>query len=308
MLLNTIFTPKWTFYRLFERYQNDWVFKVTLWRAVKGYWIVVDREKYTPEIHYRDVLWSMIFEIKRKFFGCYFFEEALFKSELQIISTLIGVAEKIFFELKSYELNSETIGELSDQLAISKFLLKNISIDFVNKTIDYDSLFRTFNEIKLIFKANPPSSHKSPLRLAKLYSLLWLYMSRIRDSFCPAIFDQHHQHKTLIIYLIMGLWGNFYSKIHKFYPKSLILQLGGLFGSDSLHLDHIMELVKEFNPRDDYGLLKITKGTFSFFELTRFLDDRPQQAYLFRFWRIRALAELERYLARNGRKALYSDE
>ena len=59
---------------------------------------------------------------------------------------MIKLAERTASELKSLGNNDRLIREFDDLVATWKYLIRNISIDFENKTIDYCSLLRTFNE------------------------------------------------------------------------------------------------------------------------------------------------------------------
>ena len=107
-----------------------------------------------PAIHYRNMLLSISKKIKMIILCSKCSDEPTLKAELEEMSLLIDIAEKALPELK-FLANDEFINVFDDQIAISKFLSKNISFDFVNKTIDFYSLFRTFNDIAFIVKESP---------------------------------------------------------------------------------------------------------------------------------------------------------
>ena len=76
---------------------------------------------------------------------------------------MIETVERIHPELKSRGVDAIFVNNLDERIAIWKFLIKNISIDFNQHTVDYDSLFRTFNEIRYIIKMNLSSEKASAL-------------------------------------------------------------------------------------------------------------------------------------------------
>ena len=137
---------------------------------------------------------------------------------------MIKLAERIAFKLKSLGNNDKLICGFDDLVAICKYLMRNISIDFTNKSIDYYSLLRTFNEASILVKTDSSSNGLS-LRLSKRYALLWFYLHHIYNDDCNVIFDIHHHHKTFIIYLVMFVmefWKRDYDwGINELYPNKI---------------------------------------------------------------------------------------
>ena len=151
-------------------------------------------------------------EIRRIFLNCSCSDESKFNTEQETISLMIKSAERTAFELKSLGNNDKLISGFDDLVAICKYLIRNISIDFTNKTIDYYSLFRTLNEISILIKTDSSSNGPS-LRLSKRYALLWFYLRQIYNNNCNVIFDIHHHHKAFIIYLVYGVLVKVYNAV-----------------------------------------------------------------------------------------------
>ena len=149
-------------------------------------------------------------------------DETKFKTELETISRMIKLAERTASELKSLGDNDKLISGYDDLVATWKYLIRNISIDFTNKTIDYYSLFRTFNEVSILIKTDSSSNGPS-LHLSKRYALLWFYLRHIYNNNCNVIFDINHHHKAFIIYLVMELFviRSYSHCINEIYPNQL---------------------------------------------------------------------------------------
>ena len=284
---------------LLDRYRSNWVFKVVFWKALAGFDYFIDPTKITP-VYNCKVLKYISRKIRWTLFNCNCSDESKFKTELETISLMIKLAERTATELKSLGNNNRLIRKFDDLVGIWKYLIRNISIDFDNKTIDYFSLFRTINEINFIFKTDSFSNGPS-LRIYKRYALLWIYLRCIFVNDCTVIFDTHHHHGTLISYLIMKFWykfGNYYDK--EFNPDLLRFLFEEVYNSGSLRLNPIEDLLSEYSSE-----LTIPKKTSSFFVMARSLTEDYKIKYTSEIWKVRALAELEAYLFRHYRKVKY---
>ena len=176
--------------KLSERYQNDWVFKVVFWYALEEPCRFIDPTTITPAYYHSVPEW-IIRNIRKTFLSCSCSDELKFKTELEIISQLIKMAEKAASKLKSLGNNDKFFTGLGDLVAIWKYLIRSISIDLDNKTIDYFSLSRTINEICSIIKTDSTPSGPS-LRLSKRYALFWFNVQHIYVNKCTEIFETHH--------------------------------------------------------------------------------------------------------------------
>ena len=182
-----------------DRYRSNLIF----WQALGGSHKFIDPITITP-IYCSEALNWMSYEIRSIFLKCSFSDELKFKTELETISLMVNSAERTAFELKSLEYNDKLMCWFDDLFATWKYLIGNISIYFANKTFDYYSLLRTFNEVRILIKTDSSSNGPS-LHLSKRYALLWLYLRHIYYNNCNVILDIHHHHKTSIIYLVMVL-------------------------------------------------------------------------------------------------------
>ena len=148
--------------------------------------------------------------------------------------------------------------------AICKYLIRNISIDFTNKTIDYYSLLRTFNEASILVKTDSSSNGPS-LRLSKRYALLWFYLRHIYFNHCKVIFDIHHHHKIFIIYFIVEFRRRPWSyRINELYPNMLRFLFEKLYKNGSPQLEPILEL---FRDAQSLGLIAICLGISEKFQI-----------------------------------------
>ena len=223
-----------------------------------------------------NMLKSIITEIRKNFrkFGC--FDESIFKTEMKMASLLIREAEIISFEMKSQGVVDEIIDTVSNQAPSWKFLVKNISIDSANKTIDYDSLIHNFNEIVFILKKVP--SLDSSVRLYKLRSLLWAYLYHIHEANCNMIFNIRH-YNTGIICLILELRSGFFDNLSS--DKEILYNLGlyleKLYKNGKLQCTPIVKLLKKWSLQFYCKYVKVPKKVSSFFEMSLFSRKRQSQ-------------------------------
>ena len=229
---------------MLERHQSG-VFENTLfWIALR-----LTRQLFNPKFNPRRILKSIAGEIRSIIQYSDYFNELKFKKRFEVASLMIETVEKIYPELKSRGVDDEFVNNLEERIAIWKFLIKNISIDFNEHTVDYDSLFRTFNEIRYIIKMNLSSEKAS--RLSKLCSLLWYYLNRIYNTHCLIIFDSHHHYKPLIISLIkkVGDWSRDMDSLGEFNSNRLSSYLKELYKDDLKHLNLSMKILEISQPQ-----------------------------------------------------------
>ena len=287
--------------KLLEHYRNNRIFNVLFWNALDStHYDWITPSKITPG-YYSKVLKWISQKIRITFLLSRCSDESKFKTDLEIISLLIRLAERTAFELKSLGIKDDFINEFYGLAAIWKYLIRNISFDFDNKTIDYYSLFRTINELR--FLANMDSSSISPpLRISKRYALLWFYMRYIYVNECAVIFGKQHYLNNInafSINLIMGLRHSFYNQNANECPNELISQFEKLIKGGSLQKNVIKEILERFDLRRTCLLLGNPKNVSNFSELAYFLDNEHyEKGDPSMKWRVRALGELERYLVR----------
>jgi hypothetical protein len=285
---------------LLKRYQGYRSFIVLFCRSV---WKprMISPADIAQEIEYSYVLELVSDKIREIFtdFCCY--DESKFRVELETASILIKVVENICFEVKSRGINDENIKGFYGTIAIWKFLLKNISIDFNSRTIDFNSLFRTINEIIYIVKQDS-SPYNPSTRLSKLYALLWAYIRYIIMNNCMGIFDLYYHRKPLILYLILESCGelNDYN-IYDFYPNHLVIQIEELYEHGTLQLDLFIELLERFSPQNYCESLKAPCSISRFTDLTYYFSEYYCKSYPAKTWRITALAEIEKFILKKLR-------
>ena len=288
-------------FKLLERYRYNSTFRDIFWRALLIP-INIDPSIIISGVGFPDTMLLVSTKIRTLFSNCSCFDELSFKNDLQVLSLLVRTVEKDYSALKPRGINGWPIDGLEDRIAIWKFLIKNISFDFTCKTINYYSLFRTFCEIRSIIKMDHFDDDFP--RLAKLCSLLWFYLDRIYRTNCNAIFDLHDNHKPLIISLVInvGNWNHNFSPHEEFNSIRLANYLKELYKTDLMHLNLISGFRLENMPRSYCRLLKAPYKISSFSELIYFLKDKEISPSRYLVWKIRALAELELYLSRNGKR------
>jgi hypothetical protein len=287
--------------RLLYRYQNNRTFRVAFWIAVRNFaWAILGRIKIGKAFLNWEFL-TMTDEIREIFltFCCY--NEEKFKEELEMESLLIKIAEKAFLELEFLGMTDYSVEGFGERIATWKFLTKNISFEFSKKMIDYNSLICTFSEIRSIIRNNPQAQDDS-MRLGKLCSLLWVYLDRIYSSKCGGIFDLSHLHKIHIISLLLkfGSWNSDFDSYHEFNSGSIRIILVNIYKSESSWLNFINDILREEHPCSYRVKLNVKKEISSFAELSNFIDYDDLMQSPTCIWKVRLLAELERYLGRNA--------
>ena len=285
--------------KLLNRYQSNCAFVVIFWRALRRAGSI-ETTKIAPATHYPHVLMSMSACISDFLQNLCCNDETKFKTEIGVVSSMIKAVENIHFELKHAWLGN-VLDDFSNRIEIWRFVIRKFSADFKNKTIDYESLFSTFNEIKSVLKTNSSNADASP-RLVKLCALLWLYLRRIYITNCMAIFNSSHYHKTFVIFLTMEhlRWPRNFFLNGEFNSSNLGLYLKERSESGLFRLDLIRKLLDKYSITGNCELLKLSyRGKVSsFFGLANLLDERLQKKYPHEIWRIKALAELERCMLR----------
>ena len=284
------------------RCRNDRVCKVLFWRALVGPNRPINPIKISP-IYYFKVLNWISNEIGGIFQSRCCYDESKFKNKLEATSQLIKSAEKTLSELKSLGINQKLVNEFGDLVVIWKFLIKNISFDFNTRTINYNSLFWTLNEIISFVKADS-SSNNLDLYQSKLYSLLWFYLNQIYKGNSPNFFEVTHSNKILVIYLIMEIWLEFdFKRGEKHHSNILRINFKKLYINGSLNLEPFVRLLKMCDPSRYSKLLKVPKKVTNYYELTHYLEYGYFKGVgVHKTWEIRALAELELYISRNKGK------
>ena len=291
---------------LLDRYRSNWVFKVVFWHILTGHCELIDPATITSVYLTRELLKWISERIRWAFFNCSCSEESKFKTQLEKISRMIKLAEETASELKSKGNNDRFISELVNLVATWKYLMRNISIDFENKTIDYYSLLRTFNEVSILIKTDSSSNGPS-LRLFKRYALLWFYLRHICNTNCNMIFDIHHHQKIFIFYFVLEFWGSsFWFGVNELYPNQLRLLFEKLYENGLPQLEPILELFTEYNFEQSRHLLGVSKKISNYIELACSLNEGSKKYSPLKIWEFKALAELEAYLFRHGRKVDYS--
>jgi hypothetical protein len=284
-----------------ERHQYDFNANNTIfWMSLK-----ITRQVFNPKFDLLKILKIVVKEIRDIIHYSGYRNESKFKKKFEVASLMIKTVERIYPILRSRGVNDILVNNMEDRIAIWKFLLFNISIDFNKASVDYDSLFRTFNEIRCIIRMNLPSEKAS--RISKLCSLLWYYLERIHIRECHVIFDSHHHYKPLIISLVrkVGCWRrDFFDKPGEFNSNRLRSFFKELY-KDKGHWNHInliMEILKNENP--NYGKMFATKVHgkvfLGFFERTRIFNESFEKDNILLAWDNKAYAVLEFYLKING--------
>ena len=290
---------------LLNRYRSIWVFKALFWRALAKPCHFIDPTKITP-VYYSKVLKWMSQRIRLTLSDCICSDEKKFKSELETISLMIKLAERTALELKSLGINDKLISGFDDLVAIWKYLIRNISIDFTNKTIDYYSLLRAFNEACILIRIDSSSNGPSS-RLSKRYALLWFYLHHIYYHDCNVIFHIHDHHKAFIVYLVMEFYKrNCYWGINELYPNIIRDLFEELYGNGSQQLESILEHFRGYSCKSERNWLGVSKKILNYSELARSITESLEKKYRNTTWKVKALAELEAYLIQHGQKIDYS--
>ena len=250
--------------KLLERNGNNWVFRVVFSLS-----LVENMSLVNPTAITRDCLSYMLrwisLEVKSTFECCCHSYGEAYKTNLETLSMLINLAERTIFELRALGINDALISEISDPISIWKFLVKNISIDFVNKTIEYYSLFRMLSEINFIIDKSPHSNSPN-LQLSKRLALLYVYLRYIYLNLYDDIFDlPHHHHRTSVIYLVMEFWGLRGHYSNGFYPERLMLQIENLNKSGSPRLNLFENIFEKVQTWTIFLFVKRSKENYEFF-------------------------------------------
>jgi hypothetical protein len=277
--------------KLSNKYQRDWPFKVIVWEILMSDSVIYSGDQLSLLNQIIGKIWDRLLNF------CNFKDERKFKSEKKILCCWIKFAEKIASGLPTDIINLEISGNnLSDRISIIKFLATNISINFVDKKIDYNHLFGTLNTIIAGIK-NPSFD---PRTLSKLSALLWIYILHIRDTICMDIFNYPQNYKAILAYLILKFTQAYYLGFvgMEKYSEDLKLHLKELFMSplfDHTPIEIFFEerLSQERDLQRARGFRRMT-GTEKFYDL--------KTPFPFKIWEISALAEIEALLIKKGWK------
>ena len=290
-----------------EQFRSNWIFKALYWNALSGVGFIIP-SVIVPSFYSKILKWISS-EIRRTLIHCGWLTEKDLRDEgLETTLALVKAVERSLYELKSLGITDEITNATGDLIPIWKFLIFSFSFDFSSKANGYHSLIRTLQEI-IFITSTGPSSVYSPLRLSRLYALLWVYLCHIYHYGREIILDLDHLgHKALIIYLIMKFESDirFYCCLGEFYPKDLKTHFEELYGTGKPQLDPIVGLLKQYNPYNYSNWLNKQMKFQTFRGLSHHIDDRTKQTFSELSWEVSALAQLELFLFRNGQKVVYS--
>ena len=248
---------------LLERFRSNWVFKVLFCRALAERGKHIDPKMATPG-YYPKILKWISFVVRGLLLNC---SRLTFNTDLDFaehVSVLVKIAEKTLYELKLQGAKGKLIERFDDQVAIWKFLIFNISIDFPHGPDGFYSVFRALDEIIFIVKSGSATSTYSS-SLPKLYSLFCVYLYRIYDDNRNIIFSLNHRHKEIIVYFMMNLSKSYRYLLDEIFPNYLPIRFEKLYGTGTLQLDPIVRLVESYNPRA-YGIVRwLFEGIISSF-------------------------------------------
>jgi hypothetical protein len=297
--------------KLLKQFHNDYTFKMMFMRALNSSSPITNQINNNVILQIK-FMQGIVAYIERMFTHR-FIDEATINSKLEIAKFLIKLVQRTCAEIKFFEIdrrNEVDIKKLKNRINVWEFLIKNVSIDFSEQSIDYQSFIRIFKEICHIVKAGSQSNINT-LRLSNLYALLWFYMHSIWFVDCNNIFKIYHQDKALVIYLIIRLWGEFrlygYDFGGEFYPHDLKLHVESLFYKRSLKLDPIINFLEKTDPQTHFKPFILPRKISSYKELRHLLECGNFQKSLnpSKLWYIKALAEIEIFVRRRCMKVKY---
>jgi hypothetical protein len=288
--------------KLVERYQYDWKFVLIFLKILNVSWVFIDPLSIPPRNQLKSIKWLLKYTIWT-FKRLSLYDKRLSDAEIEKIYFLASFIEKMLWEWRAHNnVDQNSIDNLIEKISICKFLANNMSIDFAKETIDYDSLFRVFNEIMGLEKSSGRSSGDFS-RKVKLYSLLSFYLFNIWKIDCMEIFEMNHESKNLIIYLILRLSKeSSFSYCYmngNFFPENLKIYFKELYEGGSLCLDPIEKILK----LEDVNFLisfNIRRKFSRFRELSNFLDRNHFAIPASTEWKVKALSSLETYFSRHG--------
>lgn len=280
-----------------ERYQNNHAFVIIFWHEFKMKKRIKEPADVTA-IDYILTLKDMIREMERIFMGLSTYGSK-FENDIEISSFLIRTVERNLPKLV-HELTDKELEIMREKISIGKFLAKHTFTDSANKTVDYNSLFQTINELKTLIRTDE-LSEDSFKRQRKLLALLWFHLCKIQRLNCKAIFDLPHQNKALIIYLVLKMQDNcpLLESNEDFYLEMLEIYLNDLYKSGSLNLEPMDEFLKGLNPNTYAKYIKAPKKISKYNEVTHFSYCKYFKFNINQKWRVQGLSVLELYISKS---------
>jgi hypothetical protein len=290
--------------RSLERGQGDWKFTLLCLRALFSL-KYVDPKTITDE-EYPELLELLIDRI-RKLLLKFWFNKVEFEQNTKIMVTiLMGMAEKTFLKLKvRSNAMVERFKNFGQQVEVWRFLLRNLPNNIIDGVLSFNSLYKIMDRIEAI-KLNSNSSDSQSLTLSKYTALLGIYLYKNCIAYNESIFAVNNHQRPIFFYLMFKMshvLPNTYNAISQEFVPGLEDCIQELYpDGKSLDLDPIVKLLTDPHFKRRYQ----NKGGLEAERYREMFHFANQRIFLNRHILIaadlRALAEIEFFLMRRGRK------
>jgi hypothetical protein len=284
------------FYRLLEQYHGNWTFKILFLRTVITSAHITPMGVSQSLKSYYNLFLKWLFEKMVQILLSCNFDELEFKKKLEILSLLLKIAKRSYKEINSIgQIDQRMHANLENRINVWDYLIKNVSLNFENKSVNYYSLSLAFNEIRSIIMSGKSNDNS---KLSKLSTLLWFYLYKIYINDCMLVFEEIHGRKSIYLYLIQRLWEpNYqYQYFEDYHAERIQNLLQELYKGGTLQLIPIRRFLNSNNPRCYNQGLKKAKNVSTFNELSRFLEYEIFKKTKCQTWKVKAFVEIESIL------------
>jgi hypothetical protein len=246
--------------------------------------------------------------IRKTFLELWRFKSPKYKDYLSVADILIRMVQKTYFKLKSQGVKvEELVKDFKEKVKIWRFLRRNIPINHVDDTVDYNPLYRIMDRIEKVKLNNFPPGIIKPLNLSKQFALLGVYLYDTWLKIRNEIFNVNNPQRPIFLYLILKLYGSLsttYFTISQEFVPGLENCLDELYqDGNSLNLSPMVSFIDDSTMKTNIQKF-IGIESQSYLEIWKFVEQKNVKLSLQKLWDLKALANIEFFLIQKGAKVI----
>jgi hypothetical protein len=231
---------------------------------------------------------------------CVYENEQEKEAQFEVTENMVRIMKEMIFKMGSRNSDFE---EYLRAISVWTFLLRHLSFDYDNKSIDINSLLLTFSRIKVLIKSDYRSIPEGTDRLHKICYLFIFYLENIRLNNFELLFELKDFCKAPLLYLFRKMvlvWcvnNNQSFATWELLMRYFLYDFNELF-TQSGHYDysHIRKFikVKSYLLSKNQITYKLSETPKSFTHLIHLLGPNLLKKHKADLWEVRVIYELEK--------------
>jgi hypothetical protein len=298
--------------------QGNWLFKILFWKVISNsayrYLLNNVGAPLSPST-YISMIHDISGEIEDKLLTVYLNPKEK-KKWFKAINIMIKMVKGALAKLESQSIRCPMEQKM---IPTWSYLLKNLSYDYKNRSMDFNSLFWTLSSIRNIFKTDNPLTIDQNQFLRRLCCLLFFYIVAEYSGYGFEKFKDGTDHRVAhIIYLVREITDELPSPVNFIVNGDLILtnlfeRLKALYGNNQREQFNSIRSLLDKSQRllENYKFIyNLTKKPKSYSHLIYLIGINDEEDFknLYDFWIIKSSSKLEKYLLFEVKNKLISND